>query len=68
MFHQLRDDERGLTVRAEVVGAERTALAPEDLEFVATLLMAMAMTKRSDIDRARRAIADVVQGEGRWSH
>ena len=64
MVRQIVHDE-ALTARIERVGQELTNVSGDDLDFVANLLMAMALSSRREIDGMRNTVAAAVQGRRR---
>ena len=61
MVRQKSYEEKGVTARIELIGADQLSVSEEDLDFMANLLMAMALSSRRDINEARYNIVQAVQ-------
>jgi hypothetical protein len=59
MLRQCTSPDLGVTARVEVLGSN--TLEAEDVEFLARLAMALALSPRRDIGVVRRSIADAAQ-------
>jgi hypothetical protein len=62
VIKQISYPKADLTARIELIGQERTSVNAEDLEFMANLLMGLALSRREEISEARHLIANAIQG------